>query len=163
TSGPATRAWQRSTKRSRARSARRSRSWCRPTCGPRAKRISTRRSWAARGCGSRSSRSTRTRPRSEERRVGKECRCGWVTYQAEDGIRDFHVTGVQTCALPIYVGTGDPRVAALDEAFAGAVSTALAELVSSDVRAARKADLDKEIVGRARLWVAKFTVNKDTT
>src|SRR5690606_34378714 len=24
--------------------------------------------------------------------------------QAEDGIRDFHVTGVQTCALPIYIG-----------------------------------------------------------
>src|SRR6266700_6303588 len=27
-------------------------------------------------------------------------------FQAEDGIRDFHVTGVQTCALPIYGGTG---------------------------------------------------------
>src|SRR5690606_41132369 len=30
---------------------------------------------------------------------------GKLTYfffQAEDGIRDFHVTGVQTCALPIY-------------------------------------------------------------
>src|SRR5690606_39834241 len=26
-------------------------------------------------------------------------------FQAEDGIRDFHVTGVQTCALPIYDGT----------------------------------------------------------
>src|SRR5690606_39504543 len=32
---------------------------------------------------------------------------GWVGtavgcfFQAEDGIRDFHVTGVQTCALPI--------------------------------------------------------------
>src|SRR5690606_40872883 len=26
--------------------------------------------------------------------------------QAEDGIRDFHVTGVQTCALPIYRGHG---------------------------------------------------------
>src|SRR5690606_39332266 len=26
-------------------------------------------------------------------------------FQAEDGIRDFHVTGVQTCALPIYAGT----------------------------------------------------------
>src|SRR5690606_1362328 len=26
--------------------------------------------------------------------------CG-VCFQAEDGIRDFHVTGVQTCALPI--------------------------------------------------------------
>src|SRR5690606_40071125 len=32
-------------------------------------------------------------------------------FQAEDGIRAFHVTGVQTCALPIYrdglVGTTD--------------------------------------------------------
>src|SRR5690606_40006456 len=26
--------------------------------------------------------------------------------QAEDGIRDFHVTGVQTCALPISFATG---------------------------------------------------------
>src|SRR5207302_10586414 len=29
-------------------------------------------------------------------------------FQAEDGIRDFHVTGVQTCALPISDG-GDAR------------------------------------------------------
>src|SRR6266511_5792950 len=27
-------------------------------------------------------------------------------FQAEDGIRDFHVTGVQTCALPILGGGG---------------------------------------------------------
>src|SRR5690606_40883374 len=27
-------------------------------------------------------------------------------FQAEDGIRDFHVTGVQTCALPILVVCG---------------------------------------------------------
>src|SRR5690606_41287585 len=26
-------------------------------------------------------------------------------FQAEDGIRDFHVTGVQTCALPIFAVT----------------------------------------------------------
>src|SRR5690606_40315418 len=26
-------------------------------------------------------------------------------FQAEDGIRDFHVTGVQTCALPISVAS----------------------------------------------------------
>src|SRR5256885_15757945 len=26
-------------------------------------------------------------------------------FQAEDGIRDYKVTGVQTCALPIYVQT----------------------------------------------------------
>src|SRR5690606_39432256 len=27
--------------------------------------------------------------------------CNFFFFQAEDGIRDFHVTGVQTCALPI--------------------------------------------------------------
>src|SRR5690606_40765077 len=27
-------------------------------------------------------------------------------FQAEDGIRDFHVTGVQTCALPIFRKAG---------------------------------------------------------
>src|SRR5690606_39988269 len=26
-------------------------------------------------------------------------------FQAEDGIRDFHVTGVQTCALPISIAS----------------------------------------------------------
>src|SRR5690606_39358731 len=26
-------------------------------------------------------------------------------FQAEDGIRDFHVTGVKTCALPILIAT----------------------------------------------------------
>src|SRR5690348_17079856 len=41
--------------------------------------------------------------RSEERRVGKECRLRGGAVQAEDGIRDGRVTGVQTCALPIYV------------------------------------------------------------
>src|SRR5690625_7553816 len=30
-------------------------------------------------------------------------------FQAEDGIRDGHVTGVQTCALPISVYRLDPR------------------------------------------------------
>src|SRR5690606_39541628 len=29
-----------------------------------------------------------------------------------DGIRDFHVTGVQTCALPIFTGGDDGRVVA---------------------------------------------------
>src|SRR6266496_53455 len=28
-------------------------------------------------------------------------------FQAEDGIRDLYVTGVQTCALPIWPGSGD--------------------------------------------------------
>src|SRR5690606_2677992 len=36
-------------------------------------------------------------------------------FQAEDGIRDFHVTGVQTCALPISLG--QPVYALLGGAF----------------------------------------------
>src|SRR5690606_744692 len=38
-------------------------------------------------------------------------------FQAEDGIRDFHVTGVQTCALPISrFGTADKRIEFVDRA-----------------------------------------------
>src|SRR5690606_39525191 len=32
-------------------------------------------------------------------------------FQAEDGLRDFHVTGVQTCALPILVLTNIAQTA----------------------------------------------------
>src|SRR5436309_10715635 len=39
----------------------------------------------------------------------KDRSCGRVFFfQAEDGIRDFHVTGVQTCALPIYRSSSKP-------------------------------------------------------
>src|SRR5690606_10425581 len=34
-------------------------------------------------------------------------------FQAEDGIRDFHVTGVQTCALPIYGWEAESEAASL--------------------------------------------------
>jgi len=60
-------------------------------------------------------------------------------------------------------GGSDPRVAALDEAFGRAVGLAVKDLVDAEVRKANKAALDKEIVGRARLWVARFTVSKDET
>lgn len=61
------------------------------------------------------------------------------------------------------VGSPDARVMALDEAFARAAASALADLVAGDVRTARKGELDREIVQRARLWVAKFAVTKDET
>src|SRR2546430_8783281 len=32
------------------------------------------------------------------------CGCYGFFFQAEDGIRDLTVTGVQTCALPIWIG-----------------------------------------------------------
>ena len=60
-------------------------------------------------------------------------------------------------------GGPEPRVAALDAAFARAVSTALGDVLDSELRKANKAVIDREIVGRARLWVTKFTVTKDET
>ena len=61
------------------------------------------------------------------------------------------------------VSASDARVMALDEAFAHAVSNALSDLVDGNVRTQRKGELDREIIARARLWVAKFSVTKDET
>src|SRR3954467_16007011 len=36
-----------------------------------------------------------------------ECRAFLFCFQAEDGIRDYRVTGVQTCALPIEEHTSE--------------------------------------------------------
>src|SRR2546426_9499283 len=46
-------------------------------------------------------------------------------FQAEDGIRDYKVTGVQTCALPILVRT------AVDEGFKHAMSAIIDSNVST--------------------------------
>src|SRR5262249_58661628 len=37
------------------------------------------------------------------RRAGRVVRVVFFFFQAEDGIRDWSVTGVQTCALPIWI------------------------------------------------------------
>src|SRR2546429_441847 len=37
------------------------------------------------------------------------CRIGFFFFQAEDGIRDVAVTGVQTCALPIFIAGKEMR------------------------------------------------------
>src|SRR5256885_6594411 len=36
--------------------------------------------------------------------------CVVFFFQAEDGIRDYKVTGVQTCALPIFAASTSPTV-----------------------------------------------------
>src|SRR5690606_40488685 len=46
-------------------------------------------------------------------------------FQAEDGIRYFHVTGVQTCALPISGGTNAWRAAGLKAAIPTILGDAL--------------------------------------
>src|SRR5256885_7951307 len=44
--------------------------------------------------------------------VQRRDRSYFFFFQAEDGIRDYKVTGVQTCALPILTGWQDPNVPA---------------------------------------------------
>jgi hypothetical protein len=57
----------------------------------------------------------------------------------------------------------DARTRALDLAFAAAVKKAIGELVSAADAARRKDDLDRNIVARARLWVASFKVVTQAT
>src|SRR5439155_10786614 len=49
-------------------------------------------------------------------------------FQAEDGIRDGHVTGVQTCALPIYIRMDRPTSSLTITNQAPIRSTSAAEL-----------------------------------
>src|SRR5690606_41027497 len=79
-------------------------------------------------------------------------------FQAEDGIRDFHVTGVQTCALPILpllemeVAPGCDNAtylhalaASLDQAasrWPGLRTAAFGDLLLEDLRAWRREQLD---------------------
>ncbi|MBA2540115.1 MAG: hypothetical protein H0V17_10810 [Deltaproteobacteria bacterium] len=60
-------------------------------------------------------------------------------------------------------GGADPRVAALDEAFARAIVACVADLLDAAARKTHKAVLDKEIHARARLWVVGFKVDKEET
>src|SRR5690606_14407005 len=63
-------------------------------------------------------------------------------FQAEDGIRDFHVTGVQTCALPIWVemvsGESNQAVAS-QRAQIEQVATAMNEMSATAQEVARSA------------------------
>src|SRR5690606_39284308 len=52
-------------------------------------------------------------------------------FQAEDGIRDFHVTGVQTCALPIF---GEPEVGVVVPVLDGRLDY-VGDVVVGEVRA----------------------------
>src|SRR3712207_7790629 len=65
-------------------------------------------------------------------------------FQAEDGIRDIGVTGVQTCALPIYDALGDGGAAADRERAGGRLGAAPGGGGGADRRAA---DLDAADAG----------------
>src|SRR5256885_6117637 len=60
-------------------------------------------------------------------------RSGWLCFffQAEDGIRDYKVTGVQTCALPIFVIHPQSVVHSMVELVDGSI---IAQLGATDMR-----------------------------
>jgi hypothetical protein len=74
--------------------------------------------------------------------------------RAEDVV-SYQADGDADAAAP------DARVAALDEAFAKAISQAVNELVDPEVRRQSKPVIDRELVGHARLWVSRFTVTRE--
>jgi hypothetical protein len=55
------------------------------------------------------------------------------------------------------------RVAALDVAFATATREALADMLAPGDLMSHKADLDREVIGRARKWIASYKVTSDRT
>src|SRR5438876_7357362 len=68
-------------------------------------------------------------------------------FQAEDGIRDGRVTGVQTCALPISVGTASART-----------STTLLRTVPSADRGSRLKWSRQPFPLATRLWNGSTTI-----
>src|SRR5207253_4021031 len=79
-------------------------------------------------------------------------------FQAEDGIRDGHVTGVQTCALPIWAplcrvrsGRTGPRGAPLFGQRAGLAGTALPgrTTLCQSFEAREGPGVEKKEIGRA--------------
>jgi hypothetical protein len=74
--------------------------------------------------------------------------------RAEDVV-SYQADGDADAAAP------DARVAALDEAFAKAISQAVNELVDPEVRRQSKPVIDRELIGHARLWVSRFTVTRE--
>src|SRR2546421_8847477 len=76
-------------------------------------------------------------------------------FQAEDGIRDLIVTGVQTCALPIYDGSDDDQherfrdVVPAIEADERLAREHLDELRGADHRSAVGVPVEQELVERS--------------
>src|SRR5207245_8466417 len=88
----------------------------------------------------------------------------FVFFQAEDGIRDATVTGVQTCALPIYClfrnhvgqsfcsGCGVPLNSPMEVASAAKRTTAKAELLTNSADALKAPVADKHEI--PEYWAA---------
>src|SRR5690606_39543830 len=54
-------------------------------------------------------------------------------FQAEDGIRDFHVTGVQTCALPILLERSGYKLVTAESCTGGLVGRMITDVSGSSL------------------------------
>src|SRR5690606_39848511 len=85
-------------------------------------------------------------------------------FQAEDGIRDFHVTGVQTCALPICAGVQLGQLQEQQRVLGGTrqvVEQRLGALVAG--LAGWQAQLDQTLLGKQRQAGAGFIQDRKST
>src|SRR5690625_7830893 len=78
-------------------------------------------------------------------------------FQAEDGIRDGHVTGVQTCALPIFEFSEPLDVLKGDEL------TNMIDEVAQEERYTRSEERRVGKEGRSRWWPAKRKKKEEQT
>src|SRR5690606_40105628 len=82
--------------------------------------------------------------------------CLCFFFQAEDGIRDFHVTGVQTCALPISGGElMGIRHAVLGIGIAWLAACAAADREEGDTRADGAAPRAESALLVSTAWLAE--------
>src|SRR6267378_5709642 len=91
--------------------------------------------------------------------AGRRTSCDVFFFQAEDGIRDLYVTGVQTCALPIswYRKHGStPKIAAFVEgvtaAAIGAITGAVYVIGGGEIR-----DVPTALIALGSLLVLIYT------
>src|SRR5690625_6969848 len=92
--------------------------------------------------------------------------CLCFFFQAEDGIRDGHVTGVQTCALPIFsTGYGQSMIDRGQHELGGAPFTDIMALTDAvvardDIDAERTAFAGGSYGGDMANWVAGHTCDR---
>src|SRR5207244_5388339 len=69
-------------------------------------------------------------------------------FQAEDGIRDDLVTGVQTCALPISLAISSRLIAASPARFLSCVNNSVSNECTRDVWAAPRSQICSDPISR---------------
>src|SRR5690625_6298613 len=79
-------------------------------------------------------------------------------FQVEDGIRDGHVTGVQTCALPIFDRSGEPMDVLAEDLAAGELDGILT--IATTDSAAIRMQSERGWVGSLRGFLSELRTDQ---